>query len=81
MNTDRITHEQIAAMRSEDMAGAFPTPEAMRPDGTLIVGLPYSLNPLAEPQGYRTISPEGKIGPDMVYSHRYREFISTGDRS
>lgn len=75
LDESRITHAQIDAMRSPVFAGMFPRPEGMRADGTLIVGLPYSLNPLAEAQDYQAITLEGEILPDHVYSRRSKGFI------
>lgn len=77
LDESRITLAQIDAMRSEALAGSFPTPELMRADGTLIVSLPYSLNPLATAYDFRAITPEGKILPDSVYSRRAKDFVKT----
>ena len=72
---DNITYAQIDAMRSDDMAGAFPRPEGMRTDGTLIVGLPYSIRASAQAYDWRAITPDGRILPDSVYSWRSGGFI------
>jgi len=75
LDEERITIEQINAMRSETFSGAFPRPVGMRADGTLIVDLPYTTREGAYAQGYAAISPLGGIMADHVYDFRRRAFV------
>jgi hypothetical protein len=69
------TQEQVVALHDDVFAGVFPRPEAQRPsDQALIVSLPYSLNPRAEPQGYALIKRDGSIHRDHIYSYKLRAF-------